>query len=465
MKPRDHARLLQALSAAYEQHAPRSAALNRRAQQVMVDGGSHSLRLISPFPPRLTEARGAYIRDADGHEILDFWQGHHANILGHNPPVVTEALSQVFAAGQGLLTGFTDELQIEVAEILCSQTGAERVRFTTSGALATMYAILLARAFTGRERVLKVGGGWHGAHPWGLVGVHMGAGEPPWGVESAGLPPAVTGEVVVTGYNDPDALRRAFLEHGDRLACFIVEPFIGAGGFILATPEYLRTARELADRYGVVLIFDEVISGFRFRAGDLGALYGIRPDLATFAKIIGGGMPLAAVVGREAIMRLCGRAGGRGVAFSGGTYSAHPAALLAARAMLTHLVAHEAEIYPAIGRLGAALRQAIEEAFAAEGIGPVRCTGEGNAAVEHSSVAIPHFLYWDDGALLRPEDVNDPARCDVHLRDQALQLALLLEDVHVVHGAGTASAAHTLADIARLGEACRRAARRIKPYL
>jgi glutamate-1-semialdehyde 2,1-aminomutase len=323
----------------------------------------------------------------------------------------------------------------------------------------------LARAFTGRERVLKVGGGWHGAHPWGLVGVHMAAGDQPWGVESEGIPTAVTGEVVVTGYNDPEALRRSFREHGDRLACFIVEPFIGAGGFILATPEYLRTARELADQHGVVLIFDEVISGFRFRAGDLGALYGIRPDLAAFAKIIGGGMPVAAVAGRRDIMQLCGRAGGSRVAFSGGTYSAHPAAMLAARAMLTHLVEHEAEIYPAIGRLGAAMRRAIEDAFAAEGIGPVRCTGEGNAVVEHSSVAIPHFLYRDGGALLRPEDVNDPARCDQLLRDQALQLALLLEDVHVVHGAGTASAAHTLADVTRLGEACRRAARRIKPYL
>ncbi len=465
MKPRDHTQLLQELSAAYAQHAPRSAALNHRAQQVMVDGGSHSLRLIQPCPPRLTEAHGAYVRDADGHEILDFWQGHHANILGHNPPVVTEALSEAFASGQGLLTGFTDELQIEVAEIICRQTGAERVRFTTSGALATMYAILLARAFTGRERVLKVGGGWHGAHPWGLVGVHMGAGDQAWGVESAGVPAAVTGEVVVTGYNDPDALRRSFHEHGDRLACFIVEPFIGAGGFILATPEYLQTARELADQYGVVLIFDEVISGFRFRAGDLGALYGIRPDLATFAKIIGGGMPVAAVAGRRGIMQLCGRAGGSRVAFSGGTYSAHPAAMLAARAMLTYLVEHEAEIYPTIGRLGAAMRRTIEDAFAAEGIGPVRCTGEGNAVVAHSSVAIPHFLYRDDSPLVRPEDVNDPARCDVRLRDQALQLALLLEDVHVVHGAGTASAAHTLTDITRLGEACRRAARRIKPYL
>ncbi len=169
MKPRNHTQLLQELSEAYERYAPRSAELNRRARQVMIDGGSHGLRLIRPFPPRIVAAHGAYVRDADGHEILDFWQGHYANILGHNPEVVTAALSRAFASGWGLQTGFTDELAtLEVAEILCRQTGAERVRFTTSGALATMYAIVLARAATGREQVLKGGeagtahspGGW-----------------------------------------------------------------------------------------------------------------------------------------------------------------------------------------------------------------------------------------------------------------------------------------------------------------
>ncbi len=239
---------------------------------------------------------------------------------------------------------------------------------------------------------------------------------------------------------------------------------MGAGGFMLATAEYLQTARELADRYGVVLIFDEVISGFRFRAGDLGTLYGIRPDLATFAKIIGGGMPVAAVAGRAELMKLCGREGGNRVAFSGGTYSAHPAAMVAARAMLTYLVEHEAEVYPAIARTGAAMRRTIEEAFAAEGI-TVRCTGEGNSVVAGSSFAVPQFLYQTGQSPARPEDVNDPATGDTVLRDTVLQLALLLEDVHVVHGGGAASAAHTAADVARLGQACRRAARRIKPHL
>lgn len=463
-KPRDYSKLFQELAQAYAQHAPRSAALNERAQQTMIDGGSHSLRLIKPFPPRLVRAQGAYIHDADGHSILDFWQGHYANILGHNPAVVTDVLARAFESGWGLQTGFTDELQIEVAKLICKQTQSERVRFTTSGALATMNAIMLARAFTGRDLVLKVGGGWHGGQPWGLVGVHFAQPSEPWRVEDQGLPRSIANEVIVTRYNRPDVLRAHFHEYGNRLACFIVEPFMGAGGFMPATREYLRTARELCDHYGVVLIFDEVISGFRFRAGNVGALYGVQPDLTTLAKIIGGGMPVAAVAGRAAILQLCGRAGGNRVRFAGGTYSAHPASMLAAKTLLTYLIEHEHEIYPRLAQLGAQMRQAIEEAFLAEGIF-ARCTGHPNDALAGSSFAVPQFPYDEKQSLDSPDDVNDPTLCDVELRDHIFQLALLLEDVHVVHGGGAVSTAHTEQDIARLGEASRRVAQRIKKYL
>ncbi|MBE3065562.1 MAG: aminotransferase class III-fold pyridoxal phosphate-dependent enzyme, partial [Spirochaetes bacterium] len=173
MKHSDHSSLLAALAADYERHSPRSAALNREALKHLVDGGSHTLRLIRPFPPRIVSAHGAYVTDEDGHRILDFWQGHYTNILGHNPEAITRALAESFKDGFGLQTGFTDRLQVEVAEMLCERVGAERARFTSSGSLATMYATLLARAFTGRKLVMKVGGGWHGAQPWGLVGVEF----------------------------------------------------------------------------------------------------------------------------------------------------------------------------------------------------------------------------------------------------------------------------------------------------
>jgi len=191
MKQRDYAPLMSELAAAYTKHSPKSAKLHEKALKYLVSGGSHNLRLLKPFPPRIVKAQGAWLQDEDGHRILDFWQGHAGNILGHNPKVVTSALAKAFTNGYGLQTGFPDRLQIEAAEILCRQTGAERVRFTTSGTLSTMYAVTLARAFTGRNLILKIGGGWHGANPWTLKGVsyHQGFSltwQGPWGYAGIG---------------------------------------------------------------------------------------------------------------------------------------------------------------------------------------------------------------------------------------------------------------------------------------
>ncbi|HSR31428.1 MAG TPA: aminotransferase class III-fold pyridoxal phosphate-dependent enzyme [Anaerolineae bacterium] len=466
MKDRDYTPLLAALAEAYAHYSPKSKALDEKARQHLVDGGSHTLRLTQPFPPRIVKARGAWLRDEDGHDILDFWQGHLANILGHNPDVILAELLRGFEAGFGLQTGFTDRLQVEAAEILCKQTNAERVRFTTSGTLATMYAIMLSRAFTGRAWVMKVGGGWHGAQPWALKGIGFSAGNGRGfqKVESNGVPTAVTDEVIVTGFNDPDRLRDHFRRYGDRLACFIVEPFLGVGGFAPATNEYLQLAREMTHQYGVALIFDEIIAGFRFRAGDTGALYGVQPDLATFGKIIGGGMPVAAVAGRADIMGYAGREGGGRVKFSGGTYSAHPASMLSAKALMTYLVAHEAEIYPRLAELGEKTRQAMTAAFVKEGIF-VHLTGHDSEVLPGSSMFMLHFPYDQNAQLNTPEDWFNPSVCDVKLTRQVLDLALLLEDVFMLHSHGAVSTAHTEVDIEMLGEACRRAARRIKPYL
>ena len=460
MKQRDHAKLIAALSEEYERRSPRSAALNREALKYLVDGGSHTIRLIRPFPPRIVSAAGAYVTDEDGHRILDFWQGHHANILGHNPAIVTAALSRAFGFGFGLQSGFTDALQARVAEILCARIGAERVRFTTSGSLATMYATLLARAFTGRELVMKVGGGWHGAQPWGLVGVDLNVEN--HGsfahAESRGLPSSVAHQVIVTRLNDADMLESQLRKHGGRVACFILEPFMGSAGCLPATLAYLRAARELTRKHGALLIFDEVISGFRFCAGSSTRLFAVQPDLATYAKIIGGGMPVAAVAGRAEVMSLSGRAGG--VKFSGGTYSCHPSSLLAAETMMRHLIENEADVYSRIASLGAKARRVMERAFREEGIS-ARCTGEGGDAFPGSSMGAVHFPYSKESECCLPEQTRNPEVCDVTLSDTVLQLALLLEDVHVMHGLGSVSAAHTEGDIDRLGDACRKAARRI----
>ncbi len=464
MKPRDHSRLLSQLAQDYARHSPRSAALNQDALRFLIDGGSHTIRLLRPFPPRISSARGACVTDEDGHTILDFWQGHYANILGHNPPIVAEALSRALQSGFGLQSGFTDALQVRTAELLCARTGAERVRFTSSGSLATMYATFLARAFTGREAVMKIGGGWHGAQPWGLVGVdfHAENAHNFERLESRGLPHTVAEQVVVTRFNDVAMLEKQFARHGGRIACFILEPFLGAGGCLPAGREFLAAARALTEKHGAVLVFDEVIAGFRFCAGSTARLFGIQPDLATYAKIMGGGMPVAAVAGRADIMKLAGKGGG--VKFSGGTYSCHPASMLASRTMMETLIGEEGTLYPRLRALADTARRGVEQAFAAEGIA-ARCTGGAGDALPDSAMAAVHFPYEPGAPIESPEQARNPEICDVELSDTALQLALLLEDVFVMHGLGTVTAAHSEADIARFVEACGRAARRIRPFL
>jgi len=466
LKARDHSRLVARLAEEYGAHAPTSAEIHREAQKYLVDGGSHSLRLTEPFPPRVASAHGAWIIDEDDNRILDFWQGHFANILGHNSSVVASKLAEAFANEWGLQTGFTDRLQAEAAELLCRQTNSERVRFTTSGTLATMYAALLSFAYTGRQMAMKVGGGWHGAHPWGLRGVGFSTA-PDEGfqhVDTAGLPTTIADTIVVSGFNDPQRLRDDFARYGDRLACFTVEPFIGAGGSMFATPEYLQTARELTHQYGVVLIFDEVIAGFRFRAGNLAALYGIQPDLSTFGKVMGGGMPVAAVAGRHEILKLVGREGGSQVKFSGGTYSGHPASLLAAKTVMQYLVDHQDDIYPRIAALADQARQTALEAFAEEGI---YCTTPrySNEAVAGSSLSLLAFPHDEGREVHTPADVRDPELCDVALAENILKLAMLTQDVFTVHGLGSISTAHTEQHLVVLGEAYRRVARLIREYL
>ena len=463
---RNHAPFLADLATDYKRHAPQSAALNERALQHLIDGGSHAVRLKSPFPPRIVSAQGAWLQDEDGHHILDFWQGHLANILGHNPEVVTSVLADAFQNRHGLQSGMTDRLQMEAAEMICRQTGQERVRFTTSGSLATMYAMMLSRAFTERDLVLKIGGGWHGAQPWALKGVRYktGAGGGYQHIESAGLPATVTDEVLVTSYNDIDQLREQFAKFGDRIACFLVEPFMGAGGLMAAAPEFLQTARELTHQHGALLIHDEVISGFRFRAGDVSGLYGVKPDLLTLGKIIGGGMPVAAVAGRSDVMELAGQAGGNRVKFSGGTYSGHPSSFIAANAMLTYLVQHEKEIYTALSQRGEQIRKIVVSAFREEGI--YACsTGGGNEVLPGSSLWMVHFPYCEDTKLDKPENVFDPAICDTILSHQVMDLGLLLENVHVMAGHGGISTAHTEKDLEVFDQACRSLAHRVCQYL
>jgi glutamate-1-semialdehyde 2,1-aminomutase len=459
-------RLMAELDRRYRARTRKSLEVNRRAQKVMVGGGSHNLRLFSPYPFCVTRAKGPDVVDIDGNVYTDYWQGHYANILGHNPAIIQREMVRHHQQ-DSLHTGFEGRDQIDLAERLLELAGWKdgRVRFTTSGTLATMYTVMLSTAATGRDMVLKVGGGWHGASPMLLKGIKYhtpgGFGRP----DSAGIPPGLMRRTLITRFNDEEDLARIMKKHGDRIACFILEPFIGVGGFFAASPSYLELARTLTRRHGIVLVFDEIISGFRFCPAGVQKLYGIEPDLSTFGKVIGGGHAVAAVLGRREILEQCrtDQAAEDRVFFEGGTFSAHSEYMRAGLVMVKHLAANAGRIYPRLSRSGSRLRREIGRVFEERGIRAL-CTGQGNGVVPDGSLFMVHFPRREFSRLT-PEDLWDPARSYVRLKEEVLKLALLVEGVHVVHGGGAASAAHGPKDIEKTIGAYEEAARLFKKYL
>lgn len=435
--------LLNELIESHKKEHKKSELFFRKAIQYQIEGGSHNLRLFEPFPFYDVSCKGSQVKDMDGNTHIDFWQGHFANILGHNPKAVIDALMTYFQNGQGLTTGFPSSYQSELAELILGVIYADKIRFTTSGTLAAMYAIMLSKSYTQRDLVMKIGGGWHGSQPYSLKGISTydkGLNQ----IESAGLPPQIDSMIVITKFNDNDDLEDKFKEHGDRVACLIIEPLVGAGGFIFASKEYLQLARELTDQFGALLIFDEVVTGFRFHAGGLQTLYTIRPDLTVLGKAIGGGMPVSAVAGREDVMKLCGQDAqhDRKVKFDGGTFSSHPAGMLAGIAFIKYLMEHQEEIYPKIGRHGDQVRKGIEKIFSTYGFN-VKCTGWGSDLTPNSSLVGVHFLHENVDQISSPDQVWNPDVCDSEIREKIFKLAMLEQGFNTYHGYGAISAAHS----------------------
>jgi glutamate-1-semialdehyde 2,1-aminomutase len=434
----------------YERRFPRSSAHFQRISRFLLDGTSHAIRWNQPFMPVALRAEGAAIEDLDGHRILDYWQGHFANLLGHNPRLIRQAMAGALETGRGLQTGMVHEAEGEVADLVCRCTGTEAVRLTTSGSLGVFYAVLLARAFTGRSGVLKVAGGWHGSQPFGLKGVSA------WGssfdhLESEGLSAGAGAEIMLTRFNDLDDLRRLFARSGDRLACFVVEPILGAGGGLAATREYLHEARRLTERHGALLLCDEIVTAFRFRAGDLSTAYGVRPDLLILGKIMGGGMPVAAVAGRRDLLKLCTQESGR-VKFEGGTYSAHELSLVAAKTMLGHLTSEEPRLYPRLAELGQRAREGLLRLTREMGV-PAFVPDPPDEQARGSSLVMMHLAAEEGPVPSCPEELAEGRHPTID--ERLLKSTLMLEDLSVRSGLGAISAAHTEEDVDRTLEGIR----------
>ncbi|NDW47788.1 aspartate aminotransferase family protein [Ruegeria sp. PrR005] len=267
-----------------------------RARAVLPCGG------FGNFDPSLfiREGQGSRVWDEDGKEYVDLLIGSGPMLLGHGNPEVLEAVAEQLPRG---MTFFANNAAgVELAEEICRAVPcAEQIRYVSSGGEADMYAIRLARAFTGRDRIVKFEGGYHGMSAeaqMSLAPARM-VNFPQAVPDSAGIPESVRSEMLIAPFNDPDYIRSLLAEHGHQVAAIIVEPL---QRIIPPEPGFLQLLREEADRYGIVLIFDEIVTGFRLSYGGAQELYGVRPDIATLGKIIGGGFPLAAIAGRADIM-------------------------------------------------------------------------------------------------------------------------------------------------------------------
>ncbi len=296
--------------------------------QIHIPGGVNSpvraFRAVGGVPRFLARGAGPRVWDVDGREYIDYVCSWGPLLHGHAHPAVIEAVREV--AGKGLSFGAPTELEIEMAELICRLVPSiEQVRLTSSGTEATMSAIRLARGFTGRDKIVKFEGCYHGHGDALLVKAGSGAltfGQP----DSSGVPSDLAAHTLVLNYNDVPQLESLFAQRGDTLAAVIVEPVAGNMNMVMPQPEFLARLRQLTQAHGALLIFDEVMSGFRVALGGAQSIYGIRPDLTTLGKVIGGGMPLAAFGGRYDIMQFLAPLG---PVYQAGTLSGNPVAVTA----------------------------------------------------------------------------------------------------------------------------------------
>jgi len=330
-----------------------------------IPGGVNSpvraFRAVGGQPFFVNKAKGAQVWDVDGNVYVDYVGTWGPAILGHAYPKVIQAVHE--AAEQGTSFGIPNPFEVTMARLICSSVpSVQKVRMCNSGTEATMSAVRLARGFTKREKIIKFDGCYHG-HADSLL-VKAGSGALTFGnPDSAGVPPAFTQHTVVLPFNDKDAVEAAFAANKEQIAGIIIEPVPGNAGVYLPRPGYLDFLREITTAAGSLLIFDEVMTGFRLAKGGAQERFGIKPDLSCFGKVIGGGLPVGAFGGRAEIMDLLAPSG---PVYQAGTLSGNPLAMAAGIAALTELAVGDS--YTQLEQLGAQLETGMRESARASGI-------------------------------------------------------------------------------------------------
>jgi glutamate-1-semialdehyde 2,1-aminomutase len=346
----------------------KSLKLQRRAEAVL-PGGVNSpvrgFRSVGGEPPFIVKGEGAHIWDADGNQYIDYVGSWGPLILGHAAPEIVEAV--IAAARTGTSFGACTPLEVGLAEaVVAAYPSMEKLRFVSSGTEATMSAIRLARAFSNRKYVVKFEGCYHG-HADALL-VKAGSGVATLGIPgSAGVPEEVVQFTLALPYNNHDAIKHAFAKFKNQIACVIVEPVVGNMGCVPPKKGYLKSLREITAREGALLIFDEVMTGFRLALGGAQQLFGINPDLTTLGKIIGGGLPVGAYGGTARIMDMVAPLG---PVYQAGTLSGNPLAMAAGLATINFLIDHP-DVYPRMETLSARLVEGVLDAAHQAGVAMV----------------------------------------------------------------------------------------------
>jgi glutamate-1-semialdehyde 2,1-aminomutase len=427
------------LEAQFAQACPGSQALYARACEVFPSGVTHDNRFLRPFPLYVSHAQGARKWDVDGHAYIDYWMGHGALLLGHNHPEVTRAVQAQllkgthYGAGHALEVAWGEWVQRLIPS-------AARVKFTSSGTEATLMAIRLARSYTGKKKIVKFEGHFHGWHDHVVAGVH-----PPYDVPvSPGLLAEIVGSTVLCPPNDVRALEQVLAQDRD-IACVMVEPTGASFGTIPTRGEFLRELRRLTTAHEVLLIFDEVITGFRVAPGGAQAYYDVTPDLTTLAKILAGGLPGGAVAGRRDILAWLEFQDGEWNRFKKiahpGTFNANPLSAAAGTAALPIVATGEAQRHA--NHLAHHLRVALNEVLARRGVN--WCVyGEFSGLHVLMGYAPPAGGRFDAEAFRY--DYRQLKRGDPTLQ-HAFRVAMILNGVDLPAGTAMTSAVHTEADV------------------
>lgn len=409
-----------------------SQALFDQAKKVLPGGVNspvRAYRAVGRTPRFIERADGAYIWDVDGRRYIDYVCSWGPMILGHNHPVIREAVNK--AVADGLSFGAPTRREVEIAELMTEMVpNIEMVRMVNSGTEAVMSALRLARGATGRDKIIKFEGCYHGHSDCMLVkaGSSAIAGGCP---DSAGVPEGTAKDTLTAQYNDLNSVSRLFQENPDRIACVIVEPVAANMGVVGPDPGFLEGLRTLCDQNGALLIFDEVITGFRLAKGGAQEYFGVRADLVTFGKIIGGGMPVGAYAGSRELMEHVAPCGN---VYQAGTLAGNPVAMAAGLAQLRYLNDHP-QVYEKINASAQKLAEGMRQA--------ARQTGAPVVINQIGSLAAPFFTADTVGSFSRAKrsDLNKYAEYFGRMLDSGIYLAPAQFEAMFV------SAAHTDADI------------------